>query len=105
MRLVPQIHIPLDASSSPKGFAYVRFKDPSLAVAAHQALDGTSFQGRLIHILPAVDRNPRPKDDTNNNKTARLRDVRAHQKKENSGKDFNWAVLYMNVRPLYCRQL
>jgi multiple RNA-binding domain-containing protein 1 len=93
------VHIPVDVSSTPKGFAYIRFKHPVDAVSAYDTLDKSSFQGRLLHILPAVDRNPKPADDRagQSDKPTRLKDARAQKKKETSGKDFNWAVLYMNV--------
>ncbi|KAG8812767.1 Multiple RNA-binding domain-containing protein 1 [Serendipita sp. 399] len=101
---IEQVHLPVDANSNPKGFGYVRFKDPAHALDAYEALDKTSFQGRLLHILPGVDRQPRP-SETNDGKgehkdqgqsSSRLKDVRAQKRKEKSGKEFNWAVLYMN---------
>ncbi|KAK7694281.1 hypothetical protein QCA50_001462 [Cerrena zonata] len=36
--------------------AYVTFAKPEDAVSAYEALDRKSFQGRLLHILPAVNR-------------------------------------------------
>ena len=36
-----------------RGIALVQYADPGSAVAAHAALDGSIFQGRLLHILPA----------------------------------------------------
>ena len=51
---VSEIHIPIDRDTRrSKGFAYVLFMNPSDAVRAFSALDGTVFQGRLLHILPA----------------------------------------------------
>ena len=49
-----EIHIPIDRDTRrSKGFAYVLFMNPADAVRAFSALDGTVFQGRLLHILPA----------------------------------------------------
>lgn len=49
-----EIHIPIDRETRrSKGFAYVLFMNPSDAVRAFSVLDGTVFQGRLLHILPA----------------------------------------------------
>ncbi|KAG1731034.1 hypothetical protein EDB19DRAFT_1739512, partial [Suillus lakei] len=54
---VAQVHIPIDSlSKQSKGLAYVTFKQPTSALSAYEALDKTSFQGRLLHIIPAVDR-------------------------------------------------
>jgi len=36
----------------PKGFAFVTFVLPENAVAAFSKLTGSSFQGRLLHLLP-----------------------------------------------------
>lgn len=41
------------ASQRSKGIALVQFMESSDAEAAHAALDGTIFQGRLMHILAA----------------------------------------------------
>ncbi|PRW58148.1 Multiple RNA-binding domain-containing 1 [Chlorella sorokiniana] len=50
---VSEVHLVLDrASKKSKGFALVQFADPQDAVKAHAELDGSIFQGRLIHILP-----------------------------------------------------
>ncbi|KAG8843018.1 Multiple RNA-binding domain-containing protein 1 [Serendipita sp. 405] len=95
---IEQVHLPVDTSSNPKGFGYIRFKNPSHALAAYEALDKASFQGRLLHILPGVDRHPKPVEGIGGDPTqpTRLKDVRAQKRKEKSGKEFNWAVLYMN---------
>lgn len=50
------LHLPADQERSSTGVAYVHFQDPQDAVKAHQALDGRPFLGRLIHVLPSVDR-------------------------------------------------
>lgn len=67
-------------------------------MAAFDAMDGMSFQGRLLHILPAVNRQGQEKADDTDPKKRTLKRERAQKRKETSGKDFNWAVLYMNVR-------
>ena len=78
---ISQIHIPLDAvdSDTPahahassssdtavkatdnqqkrgKGYGFVQFMIPEQATSALKSLDGTSFQGRLLHIIPAKDK-------------------------------------------------
>lgn len=95
-----QVHIPLDPlSKQSKGLAFVTFTDPSCATQAHEELDKTSFQGRLLHILPAVDRsavNAESEEKNSGKKT--LKNERERKKKENATKEFNWSMLYMNVR-------
>ena len=41
------------ATRKSKGIALVQFMDPKDAEAAFAALDGSIFQGRLLHVLPA----------------------------------------------------
>lgn len=47
-----QVHIPVDKQGSSKGFAFVLFNSETAALEALKSLDGTAFQGRLLHILP-----------------------------------------------------
>ncbi|EST05859.1 RNA recognition motif domain protein [Kalmanozyma brasiliensis GHG001] len=92
---VKQVHIPLDKSTkASKGLAFVSFTDPSHALAAYRAKDGSTFQGRLLHLLPAVNKDAPAEGDTK--KAATLKQARAEQKKDDAAKDFNWSMLYMS---------
>jgi len=94
---IAQVHIPLDPTTKqPKGLAYVTFAKPADALAAYEALDKTSFQGRLLHILPAVDR--RGKVESEEGKQRTVKGEREAKRKAGAGREFNWAMLYMNVR-------
>ena len=81
-----------------KGLAYVTFAKPHDALAAYEALDKTSFQGRLLHILPAVDRRGKMESGEEDGKRRSLKQDRDAKRKATAGKEFNWAMLYMNVR-------
>ncbi|BGP35218.1 Multiple RNA-binding domain-containing protein 1 [Rhodotorula toruloides] len=89
-----QVHIPRDPSTSTlRGIAYITFSQPQHALEARAALDGTVFQGRLLHILPAVGRASRKADEA----TARtLKQQRLAARKANAGQAFSWAALYLN---------
>ncbi|KAI6143210.1 hypothetical protein BKA82DRAFT_4183819 [Pisolithus tinctorius] len=94
---IEQVHIPIDTvSKQPKGLAYVRFKQPSSALAAYEALDKKSFQGRLLHILPAVDRKAKFEVTEGDGKKRSLKEERDAKRKATAGRDFNWSMLYMN---------
>jgi multiple RNA-binding domain-containing protein 1 len=48
-----ECHMPADDQKRSKGFGFVTFEKANDAEAAMSKLDGTDFQGRLLHILPA----------------------------------------------------
>ncbi|GJQ10058.1 hypothetical protein GpartN1_g1849.t1 [Galdieria partita] len=53
--LLSDVHVCLDSETQkPKGFAFVTFVLPENAAQAMAELDGHIFQGRLLHILPAM---------------------------------------------------
>ncbi|KAF6749962.1 rRNA primary transcript binding protein [Ephemerocybe angulata] len=94
---ISQIHIPLDLNTKQgKGLAYVTFAAPAEAVAAYESLDKRPFQGRLLHILGAVDRkgNADVEDKDGKSKTVKA-EIQA-RRKALAGKEFNWSMLYMN---------
>jgi multiple RNA-binding domain-containing protein 1 len=53
---VCEVHLPLDSNKRGKGFGFVQFMMPENAMNAKDGIDGTSFQGRLIHIIHAKDK-------------------------------------------------
>ena len=50
-----------------------------------------------MHILPAVDRKGRNEEESEGKKRT-LKQDREAKRKAVAGKEFNWAMLYMNVR-------
>lgn len=50
---VTQIHIPLNDDKCGKGYGFVEFLIPENAKKAISELDGSSFQGRLLHLIQA----------------------------------------------------
>ncbi|KAI8628920.1 MRD1-like protein [Xylariaceae sp. FL1651] len=50
---IEEIHVPSDASGNNRGMGFVLFHNPEDAVKAFQS-DRTSFQGRILHVLPAT---------------------------------------------------
>ena len=93
-----QVHIPLDATTKQhKGLAYVTFAQPSNALAAYEALDKKSFQGRLLHILAAVDRKGKSEHADSDGRKKSLKEEKNLKRKKMAGQEFNWSMLYMNV--------
>ncbi|KAJ7068837.1 hypothetical protein C8F01DRAFT_1119476 [Mycena amicta] len=94
---ISQVHIPLDPTSKQsKGVAYVTFRQAADALSAYEALDRKSFQGRLIHILAAVDRKPKFEVVEADGSKKTVKGDRAAKRKATAGKEFNWSMLYMN---------
>ncbi|KIL64369.1 hypothetical protein M378DRAFT_595167 [Amanita muscaria Koide BX008] len=92
-----KVHIPLDPTTKQsKGLAYISFSKPENALAAYEKLDGRSFQGRLLHILAAVDRKGAFQVEDGEGKKRSLKDERNAKRKATAGKEFNWSMLYMN---------
>ena len=91
-----EAHIPIDRKTKePKGLAFISYSSPNHARAAYEAMNRSTFQGRILHILPAVDR--RVLEESHNGKEVSLKEKRLQAAKKDAGKDFNWAMLYMNV--------
>lgn len=78
--------------------AYVTFASAESALSALRAMDRCAFQGRILHAIPAVSRRGKPDELVSDGKKASLKESRLQKSKDVAGKDFNWAMLYMNVR-------
>ncbi|KAG2041015.1 hypothetical protein BDR03DRAFT_947957, partial [Suillus americanus] len=77
---VAQVHISIDhLSKQSKGLAY------------------TSFQGRLLHIIPVVDHKCMFKVVEGEGERRTLKDERSSRRKATAGGEFNWSMLHMNV--------
>ncbi|KAF9556198.1 hypothetical protein CPC08DRAFT_711377 [Agrocybe pediades] len=94
---IAQIHTPRDpVTKQHKGLAYVTFARPADALAAYDALDRKSFQGRLLHILAAVDRKGKPEVIEGEGRHKSLKEEKSAKRKAMAGQEFNWSMLYMN---------
>ena len=85
-----------------KGLAFVTYAQSQDALAAFRALDKKSFQGRLLHIIGAVDRQHCAVTAEGTGKPKTLKVQRDEKRKATAGKEFNWSMLYMNVSRCRC---
>ncbi|OCL12545.1 RNA-binding domain-containing protein [Glonium stellatum] len=93
-----EVHVPVVASSRVgKGFAYIQFDDPESAVQALKEVDGTIFQGRLVHILPAAAKRETKLDEFAISKLPLKKQKQIQRKAGASSSTFNWNALYMNA--------
>jgi len=79
-----------------KGFAFITFMMPEHAVAAFTALDGKSFQGRLLHLLPAkakVEQEPEEGEDGEGGKN--FKKNKELKQKKTAGSSHNWNSLFL----------
>ncbi|KAF7562997.1 hypothetical protein G7046_g1162 [Stylonectria norvegica] len=91
-----EVHLPVGSSGTSKGFALILFTDPSSAVDAFQAMDGATFQGRIIHIIPASAKRDTGLDEFAISKLPLKKQNMIRKKAESASTTFNWNSLYMN---------
>eukprot|EP00892_Ulva_mutabilis_P010172 jgi/Ulvmu1/7527/UM037_0071.1 len=79
-----------------KGIAFVRFASPIDAVSAFEALDGTIFQGRLLHLLPGkLTKSDTAIDEAHAAQGAPFKAAREKQRKANATDRTPWSTFYM----------
>lgn len=92
-----QVHIPQKkADGKGKGFAFLQYGEPEHAVEAFSQNDGTIFQGRLLHIIPATSKRE-TMDDYEISKLPLKKQREVRRKMEAGKATFNWNSLYLNV--------
>lgn len=79
-----------------KGFAFVSFSDPDAAVKAFQSTDGHTFQGRLLHTLPATVKRQQELDEFAISKLPLKEQALLKKKAKAATERFNWNSLYMS---------
>jgi multiple RNA-binding domain-containing protein 1 len=96
-----EVHMPIarDTKKS-KGYAYILYMMPEHALKAYEALDMQTFQGRLLHIIPAQEKPPAKEEDilgVNGIKLSAVKKDKEKKRRNLAGNDFNWNSLYMSV--------
>ncbi|EME30124.1 RNA-binding protein [Galdieria sulphuraria] len=96
--LLSDVHVCIDSETQKaKGFAFITFVLPENAAQAMAELDGHIFQGRLLHILPAMApiRNEQERKTSNLYKDEKLAKMKQSAK---LGTDRQaWSSLYMST--------
>lgn len=95
---ISEVHIPIDRETKkPRGMAYVTFMLPEVAAQAHAALDGSIFQGRLLHIMPAKMAPVRPAPEKDDGEATSFRKKKEQKLKESSSSSHNWNPFFMKT--------
>lgn len=90
-----QVHLPIAKDTKrPIGMAYILFMLPDDALKAFSALDGTIFQGRLLHILPAKDQPIKDETGSAENSTS-YKAKKEKELKAQSSSSHNWNSLFI----------
>ncbi|KAF2758794.1 putative pre-rRNA processing protein Mrd1 [Pseudovirgaria hyperparasitica] len=95
---IDEVHVPVSKKTgSSKGFAYIQYVDAESASKALEELDGTTFAGRLLHILPAAAKKETKLDEFALSKLPLKKQQQIRRKADASTSTFNWNSLYMNT--------
>ncbi|KAF9618217.1 hypothetical protein IFM89_000852 [Coptis chinensis] len=95
-----EVHLVLDKGTKrSKGFAYVLYALPDSAVRALDELDNSIFQGRLLHVMPAMPKisSEKQEDMTASQTSKSFKQQREERRKasEASGNTRAWNSLFM----------
>ncbi|KAF2493913.1 RNA-binding domain-containing protein [Lophium mytilinum] len=94
---IGEVHVPVVASTGQgKGFAYVQYTNPEDAVAAYREKDKKTFQGRLLHVLPAEAKRETKLDEFEISKLPLKMQKKIQKKASADRQTFQWNSLYMN---------
>ncbi|XP_057438788.1 uncharacterized protein LOC130730728 [Lotus japonicus] len=96
---VSEVHLVVDKDTKrSKGIGYIRYSDPESAARAVENFDSSIFQGRLLHVMPAIQR---PSNKENNvskdqsSKTLKQRREEERKAAEAGGDTRAWNSLFM----------
>jgi len=79
-----------------KGLGFVEFEEVSHASDAIKEMDGSIFQGRLIHILPSFDKRKKARDSkAEGTEQTSYRKEKEESLKQNIGDRSTWNTFYM----------
>ena len=94
--------MPVDyRSGNGKGYAYVQYCDPVAAQHALDVLDGTAFQGRLLHINPSTSKKKGNMKDSTVSQLSLKKQQQVKRRPDAASSTFNWNSMFMNVSIIY----
>ncbi|KAH8270700.1 hypothetical protein KR044_006657 [Drosophila immigrans] len=97
---VVEINLPVDKITRQiKGFGTVTFMMPEHAVSAFNALDGSDFHGRLLHLLPGkeLDTAEQQQPDIDNDPSLSFKQKKALKLKQNAQQAIGWNSLFLGA--------
>ncbi|KAK4741438.1 hypothetical protein SAY87_025026 [Trapa incisa] len=99
---ISEVHLVVDKDTRrSKGIAYIKYAIPEFAVRALEETDNSIFQGRLLHVMPALPKcRPEKELDLTSNQVAKtFKQKREEERKasEASGNTKAWNTLFMRA--------
>ncbi|KAI1334377.1 hypothetical protein F5Y15DRAFT_409703 [Xylariaceae sp. FL0016] len=91
---IEEVHVPSDASKQNRGMGFVLFSNPEAAVSAFQSSNHTSFQGRILHVLPASAK--RDLDEIELSKMPLKKQNLIRKRNQAASSRFQWNTLFMS---------
>ena len=92
-----EVNVPIDPSTKKcVGYGFITYMFPEHGVIAFNELDGTVFQGRMLHILPAKNQIEKEKIAESDAKSSYKKAKSAADKKA-SQSSHNWNALFMGT--------
>ncbi|XP_053609018.1 probable RNA-binding protein 19 [Plodia interpunctella] len=92
---ITEVNMPIDpVLRQAKGFATVTFMMPDHAVNAYSQLDGTSFCGRMLHLLPG---RTEKLDQDSDDEGLTFKEKKAKKLKAQAKSSHNWNVLFLGA--------
>ncbi|KAI0014710.1 RNA-binding domain-containing protein [Xylariomycetidae sp. FL0641] len=92
---VEEVHVPSDASKNNRGMGFILFSNPEDAVSAFQS-DRSSFQGRILHVLPASAKRDHELDEFALSKLPLKQQNLIKKRQKAASSRFNWNSLFMS---------
>ncbi|XP_055845812.1 probable RNA-binding protein 19 [Episyrphus balteatus] len=95
---VAELDLPVDSITRKiKGFGTVTFVMPEHAVQAFSELDGTTFHGRLLHLIPGKTFNRDEEEDGSQDEGLSWKEKKEKQLKKAAQQTHNWNSLFLGA--------
>lgn len=98
---ISEVILPIDSFTRlTKGFGIVTFLMPEHAVNAFNELDGTIFQGRMLHLLPGIASKSNEDDETNDGEGGDFKKKKFGKQKSQANSSTNWNTFFIGENTL-----
>ncbi|KAI1492802.1 hypothetical protein F5X96DRAFT_677544 [Biscogniauxia mediterranea] len=91
-----EVHVPTDAAKKNRGICFVWYTQPDDAVSAFLQSDRSSFQGRILHVLPASAKRDHELDEFALSKLPLKKQNLIKKRNKAAESRFNWNALFMS---------